>query len=211
MGTSHLVAAEQVASRAMANGDGAALADIMDGLRTKRYSPGYVAAFCGSGWTGRTPGQLYSFARIHSAVVSGELGLVRVEVGTGPGRDKGGRQSNAALLADLPGPFVADLDLEQNCADSDGAFGWTEPITVTAGPAGGERQVEVAAHDLEHGAPLEVGSCAPSRIYLHLFESGAVARWPYGQSDLWILVGLPSPFGFAASQAQSISAIFEDE
>jgi hypothetical protein len=39
--------------------------------------------------------------------------------------------------------------------------------------------------------PLEIGHTDASRTWLHLVESGALARWPYGSTRLFVLETRP--------------------
>ncbi|NEA86636.1 hypothetical protein G3I38_18110 [Streptomyces sp. SID7958] len=133
----------------------------------------------------------YSDARTY-----GRVARRRIQVGASPGADAD-RAGNAARLQDLTAPFVAHLDMTQHGADCDGLLEWTEPVTAwrsTAMPV-------LGAHVL-HGAiqapfevrpssvPLEVGYTLPSRTFAHLLTDGAVARWPYEDDEIHLLVDL---------------------
>lgn len=151
-----------------------------------------------------TPGnwpvhQVAAFLDIHAAIGAGRYAMVQVEVGTAP-RPDAGRAANAAALADLPEPFMAQLDLDQNAADEDGKVAWTEDVIVTrstgvsytAGCAVPE-SLTIPTVVGSFRVPLEVGTTMPSRTLLHLEEDGGVARWAYDSTDLYILLNLGHP------------------
>ncbi|MFD7569973.1 hypothetical protein ACFV6U_05490 [Streptomyces sp. NPDC059810] len=146
------------------------------------------------GQTQRSPAywprhQVAAFAFVVNELAHGKFVRRRIKVGSTPGPDAN-REGNAARLCDIKAPFHAQLDLQQNGADSDGTFSWEEPIT--AWRATGVRVL--GAHVL-HGTihapyglkpfsvPLEVGYTLPSRTMAHLLVEGAVARWPYDERD----------------------------
>ena len=166
------------------------------------YSPEYVDAF---GQLHRhTPGrwpvhQVAAFVRIHTGVCAGQFARVQVEVGATPGPDAA-RDDNAAALADLPEPFTAVLDMEQNAADQDGFITWDEDITVTRATGASfmaecsrKEPLTMPALVRPLQVPLEVGTTMPSRTLLHLEEDGGVARWAYGSKDLYIILNLRHP------------------
>lgn len=146
--------------------------------------------------------QAAAFTDIHARINAGRYVRVLVEVGATPQADHM-REANSAALADLPGPFVAHLDMDQNCADQDGVLEWTEPIV-------GNRSTGVKAFELRPGgkemyvgttrwlrkpgwAPLEVGTTEPSKTLFHMKLYGAVARWPYLQDQITIIVDVDHP------------------
>ena len=137
--------------------------------------------------------QIACFALVHGYLGNGTVGRVLVRAGGEPGRDSD-REHNAGLLAEMPEPFVAELDMSQNCADSDGVLRWTEPIQVHVATTeredgvGGECAVLAPAVIRPGRVPLEVGSTMPSRTALHLREDRGVAHWPYGSDWIWLLV-----------------------
>lgn len=143
--------------------------------------------------------QVAAFLDIHAAVGAGRYAMVHVEVGTTPRLDAE-RTTNAAALSDLPEPFTARLDLDQNAADDDGTVAWAEDIIVThstgvpytAGCTTPESlTIPITVQPLQ--VPLEVGTTMPSRTLLHLEEDGGVARWAYDSTDLYIFLNLWHP------------------
>ncbi|MEV0982317.1 hypothetical protein [Streptomyces sp. NPDC049915] len=166
------------------------------------FSPSYVAAV---GQMHRAePGQwpvhqVAAFLDIHAAVGAGRYALVEVEVAAAP-RPDADRDVNAAALKDLPDPFSAELDLDQNAADEDGTISWKDAITAVrstsvAFSAGCQKSEPVTAPVLVRPSriPLEVGTTMPSRTLMHLEQDGGVARWAYGSTDLYLLLNLRHP------------------
>jgi hypothetical protein len=139
------------------------------------------------GWT---PGQTLAMSYLVGYVASGRVARCRVEVGQKPSADAD-RVLNAFALDQAADPFTAELDVEQNNGDADGSVSWSEPITLNRGFGG-----DLVTVDPLRDAPLEVGYTCASRTWLHLFEGGSVAHWPYGQTWLWVFVGMPTPTEF---------------
>jgi hypothetical protein len=112
------------------------------------------------------------FAQIHCMSKTGDLQILRVDLGHSPAGDKAVVQNNAALAA-LPSPFRGDFKGGQR--DSDGDVTWDEPILVN-----GDRW--------EPGqAPLEVGTTRCATTWLHLCRYRWLARWPYGSTDVYVM------------------------
>jgi hypothetical protein len=151
--------------------------------------------------------QVAAFLDIHAAVGAGRYAMVQVEVGATPRPDVD-RTSNALALADLPEPFTAELDLDQNAADEDGTVAWSEDIIVTRSTGVPYTADCVTPESLtipltvrSFRVPLEVGTTMPSRTLLHLEEDGGVARWAYGSADLYVLLNLQHPLLHAPGTA----------
>ncbi|MFJ6069023.1 hypothetical protein ACIQHU_39040 [Streptomyces tendae] len=143
--------------------------------------------------------QVAAFLAIHAAIGAGRYAVVHVEVGATP-RPDAERAANAVALADLPEPFSAELDADQNAADEDGTIAWSEEIVVTrstgvsyAAGCTGQEPLTVPNVVRPSRVPLEVGTTKPSRTLLHLEEDGGVARWAYGSTDLHVLLNLRHP------------------
>ncbi|MGH8916774.1 MAG: hypothetical protein ACRD0H_00260, partial [Actinomycetes bacterium] len=143
--------------------------------------------------------QVAAFLQLHSRINAGHYAKVLVGVDVLP-RPDADRAGNASALSDLPVPFAAELDMNQNGADDDGTVSWGESITVTRSTgvpfaAGCTRTSPVTVPvDLRpFRVPLEVGTTMPSRTLLHLEEDGGVARWAYGSTDLYVLLNLRHP------------------
>jgi hypothetical protein len=198
MGSVHESAAQKMFNELMETPDGALTYQIVHaGLRDGRWSERYMDAIGQHGVRSRTSwpqNQVAAFGFVHLSVVRGEVALVPVSTLGTPRRDSC-REENAAALANLPHPFVAEVDADQNCGDCDGIIKWTEPIEVTVCSGLSERTdsgvlLPVPLHVMiQPGeAPLEIGSSLPSRTWLHLREDRAVARWPYGHDSFMLFV-----------------------
>jgi hypothetical protein len=141
--------------------------------------------------------QLWCIGYAHASINGGAIGRIEITVPGGPGgpeRDRE-REANQAMLASLPHPFTAEVDLHQHGADCDGNLSWSEPVFIAqATPPPGYREKATPKYVCRDvvvrpgTVPLEVGSTTPSRTLMHLIESGGVARWPYGSATvhLWL-------------------------
>ncbi len=162
---------------------------------------GYQAALGQPHIGGWSIGQVWALATMHSAILLGQVATVRVQTLGKPAADRQ-RDVNAAVLGDLPTPFVAALNLQQNGADCDGNIRWTSDIRVTLRP---ERVGSMPPDRV----PLEVGTCSASRILMHLISHGGVARWPYESDDIWILAGWPNPTAWKEAQGDRLGALLD--
>lgn len=140
--------------------------------------------------------QVAAFAYVVSQLASGQFAKRRIKVGRTPGPDAD-RVGNATSLLGLDQPFRADLDMTQNGADSDGQLSWDQSVTLwraTNVPIYGAHVMHGTIHApfdvLPHSVPLEVGYTQPSRTLAHLLVEGAVARWPYEDDEICLLVNL---------------------
>ncbi|MFJ8955245.1 hypothetical protein ACIRL3_46155 [Streptomyces sp. NPDC102384] len=203
MGTAHEKAARVMLDDMLRDPDAASeLARVRQHLATPgKYSPEFVAAvgqifrLTPAHWPAH---QAACFLKVHFGVLAGRYARLTVEVGRQPAADAQ-RASNAEALDDLPRPFVAALDMDQNGADQDGALTWNEEVTAVAGTATFfytdccsvpvTRSERLPAAEM----PLEVGHSLPSRTLTHLEMDGGVARWPYGSTDLEVLLNTEHP------------------
>ncbi len=121
----------------------------------------------------------YSFMRVHSAMMSGEILSLRIHIGSTPFPDKAEAENNE-ILASLQYPFGAKFT--GGLYLNDGYFEWAETLEfgqkLLCDGTEYKRQVPPAC------VPLEVGYTKPSTTLFHIMESGALARWPYGSE--WI-------------------------
>jgi hypothetical protein len=137
------------------------------------------------------------FATVHSLIHSGRIAVTRISTADTPGCDRD-RAANAIALSRLPHPFTAWVDVKQRGADRDGTISWSAPIEVSLAtglidrrPDGCTRPYSLHFMIPPGEADLEIGASLPSRTWMHLVvESGKLARWPYGQSCLWLFVDL---------------------
>lgn len=141
--------------------------------------------------------QTAAFAFIHSLIGGGKVAYTPISTGGAPGPDAD-RIGNAHLLEQTHPPFRADLDMTQNGADFDGTLKWDQPIHLGRSVGAfyyedgcrnsGKTCLEYRATTGPSWAPLEVGDSWPSRTLMHLWQFGAVARWPYGSKVILLFI-----------------------
>lgn len=138
-----------------------------------------------------------AFLKIHALIGAGDIAYTVISTGGSPSQDAA-REENAKKLDHTYGPFQAKLNMSQNHADMDGKLVWREPLSIHR-PTGEffyDNQCRDAAQSILYRpatrspgwAPLEVGDSWPSRTLLHLWQFGAVARWPYGSEVIWLFL-----------------------
>jgi hypothetical protein len=138
-----------------------------------------------------------AFVQIHALIGAGDVAYTCISTGGTPGPDAD-RAGNARKLEDTLNPFQAELDMHQNGADSDGVVWWDEPLKISRStgahffPSACRKEtyslITYPTMRDPGSAPLEVGDSWPSRTLLHLWEDGAVARWPYGSKLIWLFI-----------------------
>lgn len=220
MGSSvHESAARKMFAGMMATPESAQLFQgIYSGLRDGRWSVEYMDSIGQHGVRARTswaPEQVAAFGTVHTSIACGEVAMVPVST-NGPPHHDSRRAENAAALSALPHPFVARVNMEQNCGDADGVVEWTEPIEVTVcsglsemGPGGIKMPVPLHVMAQPGIAPLEIGSSLPSRTWLHLREQRAVARWPYGHARFRLFLKVTCPeedFAYLRSASAAVES-----
>lgn len=197
MPTAHEMGAQDVYNRWMATEQGSkAFAAIWSGIHDGHLDQDYIDVF-GQQFRGSwDPWQALMVGLMHVDVCNGRFAQTRVRAAAPPERDSN-REANALALSDLPGPFVASVHMEQHGADSDGTLTWTEPIEADVATEETERDAAGAVRNVYRRVlieprriPLEIGATAPSRTRLHALQEGGVARWPYGQDWVTIIVPL---------------------
>lgn len=131
-----------------------------------------------------------AFNEILALLRGGYLGIASAALGGAPGKDRQGDHNNATL-AKLPAGLEAEF--AGGPGDNDGRFGWTVPLPVKQARDG---HPQVTAWLRPGELPLEVGHTDPETTLWHLMREGGVARWPYREPSLTVLVmlGDPSPF-----------------
>lgn len=158
-------------------------------LQDGEYSPDYVDILF-QNFRDR-PADIYdaiSFITLHGRIRMGRISLFQVPVGERPVADKATERQNK-ILSQLQYPFSAKFWGGQG--DFDGKLWWEKPIHAlttmqnwrgyTIVPA------EKASKNGHGGALLEVGTIAASKLLVVLALS-MVARWPYGQDCITVLV-----------------------
>lgn len=138
-----------------------------------------------------------AFLELHALVGSGRAAYTYIGTGGTPGADAD-RIGNAAKLAETCPPFEASLVMGQNGAAYDGHLRWGEELEISR-PTGAffyedtcqqvtQTPLVRPATQAPGLAPLEVGDSWPSRTLMHLWQYGAVARWPYGSDLIWLFL-----------------------
>lgn len=138
-----------------------------------------------------------AFLELHALIGSGRVAYTYIGTGGTPGADAD-RNANAAKLADTCNPFTAVLSMTQNGAACDGRLCWSERLEISR-PTGSYFYEDVCERVTQTplmrptvrepgSAPLEVGDSWPSRTLMHLWQYGAVARWPYGSDLIWLFL-----------------------
>jgi hypothetical protein len=141
--------------------------------------------------------QIAAFIEAHLLVVGGSVAELLVSTGGEPLPDAD-REGNQAILANLPRPFTAEVDMKQHNKEGDGRLRWSEPIHVALLTGLIGRQADGTTWPLPvrflvppGSAILEIGSTLPSRTWSHLVNrTGRVARWPYGYSRIRLMLNL---------------------
>jgi len=173
------------------------LMEAKDQLRAgRRWSRDFVDAVGRDRWDQWPLHQVDAFACVNALVHTGAYGRVQISVGGKPRADKE-REANAAMLADIHPSFIAELDMDQHCGDSDGRLYWCDEITVECStgtsyydPTGHPGSVMTSRRIPPGSVPLEVGSTLPSRTVVHMAMDGGVARWPYGSELITLFLNL---------------------
>ncbi|MFE6718705.1 hypothetical protein ACFVDU_14135 [Streptomyces albidoflavus] len=145
-------------------------------------------AVLGQPFSGWDMGQLFALRCLAGLWMEGLLTISEVEVGAQPKQDSQ-RQANQQALLLLPEGISATVDPNQRGADDDGLVRWENPLSGHFNdPSDNESQPDTIAPGW---SPLEVGNTDASSTCFHLARSGALARWPYGDTMLTIMQTRP--------------------
>jgi hypothetical protein len=129
-------------------------------------------------------GQVVSYAKVHHLVAIGNVTKVRIPVGEDPSRDRARDRNQNKLNNGLPPEFTAEI-FPGVSHEGDGTLSWPQDAIMLWSDGHGN-EVEQALCEWASEAPLEIGHTHASRTLQHLWESGIVARWPYGSEDVWL-------------------------
>ncbi|HEY3684232.1 MAG TPA: hypothetical protein VGL93_14445 [Streptosporangiaceae bacterium] len=140
----------------------------------------------GQPYSGWDMGQLFAVHCLWTLFTFGHLAAVEFELGETPQKDVA-RKANQDALRHLPEGVVATVNPTQRGADSDGVLVWNAELSGVIIPKGGHNEVTVQPGR----APLEIGHTDASATCLHLARTGSVARWPYKDGVLTLLVAHP--------------------
>lgn len=165
---------------------GGYLINLARELREERFKPKRIVDAIFQNHASRYPDivDAFCFSAIWSDMRTGRLAVALQRVGRSPAYDRE-RALNQAAVANLEGPVKCWVDQEQNNADSDGSFSWSEPILMrqSADPSGDTDRMRWARVE-PATLPLEIGYTQASCTLLHLKLNGGVARWPYECDDI---------------------------
>lgn len=138
----------------------------------------------GQPYNGWPDGQVAAYARVHYLVASGAVRQLAVPVGAKPGQDADRSGNQDKLNAGLPPEFTAEI-YQGNSHDGDALLSWPQDAAMPwIDGLGNEEQGPLC--EWSGSAPLEIGYTYASRTFLHLFDTGIVARWPYESEDIWL-------------------------
>lgn len=181
--TTHVNAAATLANTLRATEDGRAHLDACRSAVLHPATRSFTDAI-GQPYNGWNEGQLAAYGCIDRLVAEGAVHKVRIPVDAVPGRDRD-REGNQRKLADgLPPAFTAEL-CEGTSHHGDALLSWAADLMMPW-VDGNSLETEGPLTDWTHTAPLEIGHTDASRTFLHLLESGIIARWPYRSADLWV-------------------------
>ena len=150
-------------------------------LNNGEYPPSYVDIIFEKF---RYPPDIYdamSFAQVHTVIQTGGVAIFQIPIGVTPCADERIEEMNR-LLDGLSYPFSAEF--WGGTADCDGELVWERPINALLQHDGGVGFVIVPPGQ----ARLEVGYNSAHKMCFVVNQKIPVARWPYGQSNITVLV-----------------------
>ena len=181
MASMHAEAAETITKKVMATPLGKEVVlDYWDGLTNERWSQDYVDMVfqLGGRWGKIGLVEAYCFSQVHTLIMIGAILVTRIAVQREPVADKNIVLNNV-VLETLPHPFIGAF--WGGLADEDGWLQWKEPIRAT------NCSTDENTYTKPWRIPLEVGYTQASRTMLHIAQDRGLARWPYGQKQIWVL------------------------
>jgi hypothetical protein len=134
--------------------------------------------------------QLWCRGHVEAFLASGRVRRTAIQVGVTPGADRDHARNQQKLTDALAGwGFEADVQPSTGGRTDDGDVTWAGDLGLLS-PAEVDAGVPPAAVLGPGRASLEIGYTLPSRTYTHLYERGAVWRWPYGSDRLTLLAAV---------------------
>ena len=179
------------------NGDnnwGRLLADTVLEIQAKNvYPQSYVDVIGQKSWHrgGFDIFDAYSFLQTDYAIKTGELAVFQIPVDKMPGRDSDYCAMNE-VLGKLQFPFSGEF--WGGTQGEDGEISWELPVNALMKTPGIVGYVIVSPTILDNGekvgCPLEVGTTSfhKTRWYTMGTRIPGVARWPYGQDKITVIV-----------------------
>lgn len=155
--------------------------DVLDGQ--------YVNTIFQTKAWGLEPSDVMAFARVHTHIASGKVGVMQVYIGDTP-KSNDEIDDNNSALGNLPEPFSARFNPERGAgAIADGKFFWDKPFVIGIELAQDNTQSQFVVKSKPNiYLPLEVGTTKGHVTLYHLLTSGGVARWCYGSEWLTVLM-----------------------
>jgi hypothetical protein len=149
-----------------------------------QYEQAYLEAICQKFMGAYDIYDAFCFWRINILLVTKQLLYLRVPLGHFPLNDDR-VEGNNLFLSKLPSPFKAVF--WGGLLECDGKLDWSEAVEMYEADTNHPFLVR-PGYD---GVPLEVGRTSAQRSLFHFIESGGLARWPYGQDEIWLFVPKP--------------------
>lgn len=136
---------------------------------------------------GRFPIDIFdarSFAGVHASIRTGRVAIFQIPVGIEPCADKRIEEMNKRLSG-IPEPFNAEF--WGGTADYDGTLKWDRPVNALLN--NGQDELGYVIMRPSH-VGLEVGYVSSHKMHVFLNLSNGIARWPYGQKYITVLMRL---------------------
>jgi hypothetical protein len=141
----------------------------------------------------------YSFTLIFSAIFTGDVAIMELNIGEKPFADKEVKKNNETISRVEKIELLENINsgIQENTgkifrgefwgglADSDGIIEWKKSIRMHKfSEDGSSTIINVPGRSV----PLEVGYTSGGRTYNHLFSEHGLARWPYESTNVTLLV-----------------------
>jgi hypothetical protein len=152
------------------------------------YEPDAIVQLC---WrSGYSLTDAYVFAQIWSQTMTGEVAVCCAHVGSCPSADRMVSENQKLLNSGLHEFFAASVESQIGPgAECDGWLRWNHEIEFTRTFA--DEKSKKPYKCKPETLPLEIGTTKSSRTWMHLFQDGGVARWPYGHDCVTIFKVVP--------------------
>lgn len=173
---------------------GAAYSNALTSIQAGYYDERYLSAIHQDFYPGSNIYTAAAFTNIHTALANGQILYTTVHIGMKPTADKEVKAMSKMLgrLSSMRFYSIGEDGKQQdeplsisatfhggNQADYDGEFCWTGPLEFGIK---GKRKTTI----LSGSFPLEVGYIPGARALAILSRLRCLARWPYGQDELWL-------------------------
>ena len=154
-------------------------------LRRQYYHSAYVDIIFQKNRGRPTIYDAYYFAIIHRQIRLGQIGMFQIPVEDMPCSDRNIKGNNE-ILSNLSYPFHAEFWTSRG-AGADGSITWEQPMDVWVEWPEKEAIGLVIVEPMS--AQLEVGTSSGFKMWFEAYRRNSiVARWPYGQKEITVLV-----------------------